>query len=125
MDETELYIQRKRAAVDFGLFAIEQQIAKLPEARTSDPATSHAAARANVPRRGSQALRILATYLDAPRTDEEAAEMAGVPGGWKRCSDLRRLGYITPTGTTARTSYGVEANVCSITSHGRAVLGDV
>ena len=24
-DETELYLQRKRTAVDFGLFAVEQQ----------------------------------------------------------------------------------------------------
>ena len=123
-DETELYIQRKRAALDFGLFAIAEQIAKLPEARNSDPLTSHKAAVANAPRRGSQALRILATYLEVPQTDESAAEAAGVPGGWKRCSDLRRLGYIVPTGTTARTSYGVEANVCAITPLGRKVLTD-
>jgi hypothetical protein len=116
MDETEMYLYRKRLALDFGLFAAEQH-----NARTTDPETSHKADRANAPRRASQATRILRAYLDGPQTDEQASEIAGVPNGWKRCSDLRRLGYIIPTGETAVTSYGVEANVCRITDLGREV----
>ena len=91
MDETELYNQRKNAAIG-GLWAIvETMTAKLGHARTTDPETSHKAAAKNAPRRTSQAIRILRAYLDGPQTDEQASTIAGIPGGWKRCSDLRRL----------------------------------
>lgn len=120
-DETELSIQRRYAAIG-GLWSIVDAVtAKLPAARTTDPETSHLAARQNAPRRTSQAVRILRAYLEGPQTDEQAATRAQVPGGWKRCSDLRRLGYIEPTGETAFTSYGAAANVCRITDLGREI----
>jgi hypothetical protein len=120
-DEAELSIQRRYAAIG-GLWSIVDAVAsRLPAARTTDPETSHKAADRNAPRRTSQAMRILSAYLEGPQTDEQASTIAKIPGGWKRCSDLRRLGYIEPTGETAVTSYGSEANVCRITALGRTV----
>lgn len=123
-DDTELEMLRRRrdAAPDFGLFAIAVQIDRLPHTRRADPPTSRAAEAISRPRRASQAMRILGTYLDTPRTDEAAILAAGVTGGWKRCSDLRRLGYLEPTGETLRSSSGAPAMVCRITAAGRARL---
>lgn len=121
-DETELSIRRRNAAIG-GLWSIiDAMSAKLPAARTTDPETSHKAAAANLPRRGTQASIILSHYAGADLTDEEAAVRADIPGGWKRCSDLRRLGLIVSTGRTRKTSGGVEAMVCELTTKGRKLL---
>lgn len=121
-DETELHIQRRRSAIG-GLWSIIDAVAAgLPHARKTDPETSHAAAEANRPRRGTQASVILSQYAGADLTDEEAAVRANIPGGWKRCSDLRRSGLIASTGRTRKTSAGVEAMVCTLTTKGRALL---
>lgn len=120
-DETELYLQRRNAAIG-GLWSIVDAVtSRLPAARTTDPETSHQAAKQNAPRRATHAMRILRAYLEGPQTDEQAAIWAQIPGGWKRCSDLRRLGYIVPTGETALTSYGASANICRITDLGREI----
>lgn len=100
MDETELYIQRRRAAVDFGLFAIEQQ-----KARVSDPATSHRAAAAVAPKAGTAKERLLRAHASRPDglTDREAAELAGLSLRSEyatRCSELARLGWIADTDET-------------------------
>ena len=100
MDETELYIQRKQTAVDFGIFAIEQQ-----KARLTDPVTSHAAARAVLPKSGTAKAKLLAAHL-AHRdglTDREAAEIAGLDLRSEyatRCSELVRLGLLEDTDAT-------------------------
>jgi hypothetical protein len=115
-DETELWLARRQsdANPDFGLFA--------PAARTSDPVTSHMAEEAIRPRRGSQAMTLLQVYATAPGglTDEEVAVQAKLgQGAWKRCSDLRRAGYIVPTGNLRPSSAGLLVQVCRITEAGK------
>lgn len=90
-DTTELSIQRRLRGVDFGLFA---------NVRDQDAITSHAGSDRIAPKRGSQCATLLAVYRAYPDglTDREAGERSGVPSAWKRCSDLRRAGWIVPTG---------------------------
>lgn len=90
----------------------------LPLFRVTDPVTSRNA----VPRRGSQAMQILALYANCDLTDEKAVELSGLNGGWKRCSDLRRLGYIAFAGYYGKTESGCNAMVCSITIEGMKAL---
>ena len=90
----------------------------LPLFRATDPDTSRNA----VPRRGSQAMSILSLYLHGDLTDEQAVEVSGFVGGWKRCSDLRRLGYIRDTGDRRTTQGGCKAMVCAITPAGIEAL---
>ena len=91
----------------------------LPLFRATDPDTSRNA----VPRRGSQAMTILALYDNiGGLTDEQAVEISGLVGGWKRCSDLRRLGFITDTGERRKTLGGCQAMVCRITPAGIEAL---
>lgn len=69
-------------------------------ARNSDPQTSHDAIPSPY-RLGSTKARILEVYRQAegPLTPREAAELAGLErDGHKRVSDLRRDGWLEPTG---------------------------
>lgn len=117
-DEVELQMVRKRqdASPDWGLFA--------PAARTSDPMTSKLGEKDMRPRRGTQAMRLLVAYnhVDpslAGLTDEQAATAAGLNNGaWKRCSDLRRAGFIEPTGLMGLSSFGSAVQICRITPRG-------
>lgn len=97
-------------------------------ARTTDPETSKKAAAALRPQ--SLRYRLLLKYAGAVAeyfmglTDEEACAMANIGnGGWKRCSDLRRAGFIEPTGGVkpSRLS-GRDCQVCRITEAGREAL---
>ena len=90
----------------------------LPLFRATDPDTSRNA----IPRRGSQAMSILGLYLRGDLTDEQAVEVSGLVGGWKRCSDLRRLGFIRDTGDRRTTQGGCKAMVCAITPAGIEAL---
>ena len=96
------------------------------EARTTDPWTSHQAAKLPF-KRESQRHRLLAEYgrRALGLTDEEAAELAGITRGcpWKRCSELREQGYIEATGDTRDSSMGAVQQVCRITFSGRRMLG--
>lgn len=85
-------------------------------ARDADPVTSHAGADAIKGRRQTRAETLLATYRQFPGglTDEQAGELSGVPGAWKRCSDLRRAGLIVPTGATRPTHGGGIGMVCRV-----------
>lgn len=97
----------------------------LPLFRSTDPQGSANGAKHIRPRAGSQAMRILGVYLAHTvygLTDEEAAQLAVVHHGWKRCADLRRLGFIEPTGDTRPTVAGVQAMVCRITPAGLEAL---
>lgn len=99
----------------------------LPLFRNTDPEGSVNGAKHIKPRRGSQAMRLLAIYKEHPvygLTDETAAQLANLPHGWKRCSDLRRLGYIAATGEHMPTSSGVMAMVCRITTEGLEALNE-
>lgn len=71
-----------------------------PIARTTDPATSHTAARLVQPKRGTIASQLLAIFRAYPNglTPKEAATYANIEGGWKRVSDLKNAGHIRGTG---------------------------
>ena len=97
----------------------------LPLFRNTDPQGSVNGAKHVKPRQGSQAMRLLAIYAENPimgLTDEEASSQAGILHGWKRCSDLRRLGYIEDAATMRETTSGVMAMVCRITQAGLEAL---
>ena len=99
----------------------------LPLFRAADPDTSAAGARAVKYRRGSQAMKLLATYEYADLTDEQAGVLSGLAsdarcGFWKRCSDLRRLGLISDSGERRNTLSGTSAMVCFITPAGIEAL---
>ena len=82
-------------------------------ARSTDPPTSKRAADSLDPR--SLLYRLAQVYEAAGAaglTDEEAAAQAGIPTAWKRCSDLRRLGWIKTNGATRVGSSGRDQMVC-------------
>jgi hypothetical protein len=79
----------------------------------------------------TQATKLLKAYANAPMglTDEEAGLIADLShtGYWKRCSDLRNLGYIATLviaghEVTRATSCGVQSIVCWITEEGEQRL---
>ena len=78
----------------------------LPLFRNTDPEGSVNGAKHIKLKRTSQAMRLLAVYAQNPimgLTDEEASSQAGILHGWKRCSDLRRLGLIEDAATQRET----------------------
>lgn len=84
-----------------------------PLFRKDDPPTSADAARSISPDALCQ--RLLTEYqLAGPAglTDEQAAFRANIEGGWKRCSDLRRMGLIEPTGERRPNRSGRDGMVC-------------
>lgn len=110
--------------------------------RTTDPATSHAAAREIKIKAGSQRARLLQAFAEEPEfrramgwadldgmTDEEAMEAAkGVyerSEYSKRCSELREAGYIEPTGETRTGSSGLQRIVSRITDKGRRAVREL
>jgi hypothetical protein len=96
-------------------------------ARASDPSTSHRAAQIAAIRGKSQKALLLLAYQRAEEsglTDEEAGASAGLSGSgyWKRCSELRTLGLIAPSGKERQASSGLMVQVCSITLAGMRAL---
>ena len=102
----------------------------LPLFRASDPVTSREGARDVKPRRGSQTMTLLATFAGYKingLTDEEAGVASGLAElprccYWKRCSELRALGFIADMGTTRLSSAGSAMMVCNITPTGLEAL---
>ena len=100
----------------------------LPLFRNTDPETSVKGAQDVKPRRGSQTMLLLAEYTHRDGlTDEEAGLFSGLLSRpkccyWKRCSELRAKGLITPTGETRLSSAGSAMQVCAITAEGRQAL---
>lgn len=101
--------------------------------RKSDPSTSRAGAAKAALHAGSQKAKLLAVYAHSEDglTDEQAAERAGVnlrSCWWKRCNELRQLGFIQPVTDpqgrllTRTSSAQVQRMVCFITPRGRDAL---
>jgi len=91
--------------------------------RTTDPSTSRQAPPKH--RRNAMIWTMLEVYTLNDVTDEEAVELAlGRPatladeGLRRRCSDLRALGYIAPTGDTRPNASGKQRIVCAVTDLG-------
>lgn len=101
--------------------------------RKDDLPTSRAGAAKAALHAGSQKAKLLAVYARSEDglTDEQAAELAVVnmrSCWWKRCNELRQLGFIQPV-TDARgrlltrtSSAQVQRMVCFITPLGREAL---
>jgi hypothetical protein len=92
--------------------------------RSTDPRTSRQAP--HKPRRTSQAYMMLEVYCLNDVTDEEAVRLLvnrpltlADEGLRRRCSDLRALGWIAPTGETRLNQSGRQRIVCAITDAGR------
>ena len=99
----------------------------LPLFRSADPITSVLGAGEVKPRRRSQAMLLLAEYLHGGMTDEEAGMASGLALKpkccyWKRCSELRAMGLIIPTGKTRLSTAGSAMQVCEITEEGEKAL---
>jgi hypothetical protein len=99
----------------------------LPLFRKEDPITSVLGAGDVKPRKRSQAMLLLAEYLHGGMTDEEAGMASGLALKpkccyWKRCSELRAMGLIIPTGETRLSSAGSAMQVCEITQEGKEAL---
>jgi len=97
-------------------------------ARNTDPATSQVNRDAFV-KKANQRDLILMTYsrLAVGLTDEECGMNTGWKDSnmfdqrvcyWKRCSELRKLGFIETTGETRLSSAGQPQQVCKITVRG-------
>lgn len=94
-------------------------------ARTTDPETSHEAARMLGGKAGTMRRRLLTVFLQGSRTAEEAADAAGytaADGAWKRVSDLAKASLIVDIGITRPGRSGREQRVMAITPLGREVL---
>lgn len=96
-------------------------------ARSTDPTTSHDAARLIAAKAESHRILLLAEYAAAGTAgliDDEAGAHADLlhTGYWKRCSDLRNAGVIEPTGHTRIGRAGREQQVCAITPEGSRVM---
>ena len=89
-------------------------------ARDSDPVSSHEGADKVASKAKTQRGVLLEVYRAYPQglTDEEACRIAGIEGGWKRCSELRTLGLIAVSGKREASS-GVAVRVCAMTETGR------
>ena len=98
--------------------------------RTTDPATSRNGAEAVKHRAPSQRDRLLRAFdLAGPigLTDEEAAYVTRLSESrracwWKRCSELRGLGFIAPTGEERQGDAGSARMVSAITDAGAAYM---
>ena len=97
--------------------------------RDHDPVTSVMAAANVTCRARSQKWLLLVCYTQAGEqglTDEEAGIRSGLKDRganyWRRCSDLRAMGLIQPTGEKRISTMGELRMVCRITAAGRAVL---
>lgn len=101
----------------------EPREARVIPSRTTDPATSHSAAKAVTVRAGTQRARLLIAFMELPdATDEEAMERADGVSPFseysKRCSELREVGMIKPTGETRPGISGQARIVSVITERG-------
>ena len=101
-------------------------------ARTSDPDTSHGAAREVIQdpkqRQLTRRERLLLAYCaGGAMTDEEAATRAGILKGcwWRRCSDLRELQLTRRLDEDCRSSAGVLVMVCELTEKGYAAVSEI
>lgn len=107
---------------------IEEALADVIPSRSTDPETSHAAAREIRVKANSQRALLLdafSMWTHAGATDEQA--MLSTDGSVsptseyaKRCSELREGGFIEATGETRAGSAGPQRIVSRITDKGRA-----
>lgn len=123
---------------------MSEQLDLFTAARRSDPATSQAN-RDAFKKKASQRDVILRTYYNSFRLFDDRDPSAGLTDEecgmrtpwkdstmydervcyWKRCSELRKLGFISPTGETRTSSAGQEQQICQITDDGFAYVEEL
>ena len=99
-------------------------------ARSTDPATSHLAdailrrreGDANTIKPGTHRHRALQCFAEKPLIAEDVLAKTGVDGVWKRVSDLKKMGFIAPTGRIRVSRKGCKADILELTEKGRAAL---
>ena len=115
----------------FGLGGYKEELTEaiiIPMFRNSDPVTSKKAAKGATKRAPSQQTVLLKAYRGGRGlTDEEAGVITGLAFKpkccyWKRCSELRTMGFIVTTGDFAKSSAGELQRICKITALGQAHL---
>ena len=128
---------------------MSEQLGLFTAARNTDPETSQAN-RDAFRKKASQRDVILRTYYESylggilsysdgsdgqkGLTDEECGMATPWKESsmydervcyWKRCSELRKLGFIQPTGATRTSVAGQEQQVCEITVEGRRYVEEL
>ncbi len=90
--------------------------------RMSDPATSFRAAKANLPRSGSQKARILVEMLAGSATPNELDHRIGwrLTTAGRRTPELEAMGLIAATGVERPTDTHSDARVLGLTARGHA-----
>ena len=97
----------------------------IPHARTSDPATSHESAARLADKHTMMRTLLLVFAGHTALSAERAAHLAGYgpeDGAWKRVSDLKRLGWVDPTGDTTLSSQGRRVALLAVSEKGRQQL---
>lgn len=107
--------------------AVDVRAHPVSPARTTDPATSHAAAARLGPRAGTQRRTVLGVYVEGEAlTDAQAAARAGLLGTraswWKRCSELREGGYLAVVGLATDPTTGQTVQTSALTARGLAAM---
>lgn len=96
-------------------------------ARSTDPSTSHAAAKDTKTRRTQRVRLFEAYYQHGTLTDEQAGTYADVPNAHKRCSELLRDDLLIVAGET-QTPGKAACRTCVLSDKGRkyaaALFGD-
>lgn len=134
MTSTEFISTLRRALRDAGIgpgdeFVVgrARSLSSDGQARRGDPATARAAAKDSPPKRGSQRAKILAALAagDPERiglTSSALAEATGIPyrSVTPRIGELKRWGYVVPTGATRMGDMGSKQEVVALTPKGAA-----
>jgi hypothetical protein len=96
--------------------------------RNPDQSTSVEGAHNVQMRSGTQKVKLLAAYaIYFELTDDEAASYADLLHAtyWRRCGELRDLGFIEDTGKIRPGRAGVNRMVCRITKAGHEALANI
>ncbi len=105
------------------IVAVQAQIEEPPAASIEERRADFTTSNVTVWHESLQAYSTATAGL----TDEEAGTVTGLADSprccyWKRCSELRQAGYISPTGGARASTAGELQQVCRITEAGMAVL---
>lgn len=112
---------------------MSEQLGLFTAARRTDPATSQMNRDAFVKKASQRDILLWTYYANAGLTDEEAGMETRWKDTtmfdhrvcyWKRCSELRKLQFIVPTGETRVSSFGHLQQVCEITALGEQFINE-
>lgn len=126
--ETEQLFHPSRGLGAYKEVVVKHEATIIPMFRNGDPVTSKIAGKSASKRSPSQQMIILRAFASGRGfTDEEVGDFTGLSANrrccyWKRCSELRTMGFIVTTGDFAKSSAGELQRICKITALGQAHL---